>query len=120
MTLGADSMNIAMKKIDGVTLIELPGRSLDASNARDFKAAAAPLLQQSAKLVIDMGKLEFVDSTGLGALVACLRQAHGTNGDIKLCGLTKPVRALFELVRMHRVFEIFSTPEEAQKSYQAA
>ena len=117
MMLGADSMNIAMKKADGVVLIELPGRALDASNARDFKAATTALLKQGAKLVIDMGKLEFVDSTGLGALVFCLRQAHDAQGEIKLCQLTKPVRALFELVRMHRVFEIFNTAAEAEKSY---
>ncbi len=117
--LRADSIEIAIKKTGDVTLIELPGRALDASNARDFKAAVLPLLEPSAKLVIDMGKLEFVDSTGLGAMVACLRQVHGVQGEIKLCQLTKPVRALFELVRMHRVFEIFNTAEEAQQSYSA-
>ena len=112
-------MNIAVAKIDGVMLLELPGRALDASNAREFKSITTPLLGPGARLVIDMGKLEFVDSTGLGALVSCLRQAHSASGEIKLCGLTKPVRALFELVRMHRVFEIFNTPDEAKKSYTA-
>jgi anti-sigma B factor antagonist len=75
------------------------------------------LLEPGAKLVIDMSNLEFVDSTGLGTLVACLRHAHGVRSEIKLCQLSKPVRALFELVRMHRVFEIFNTSDEAKRSY---
>ena len=37
----------------------------------------------------------------------------GSRGDLKLCALTKPVRTVFELVRMHRLFEIFSTREDA-------
>jgi len=49
--------------------------------------------------------------------LACLRHAHEASSEIKLCQLTKPVRALFELVRMHRVFEIFNTPDEAERSY---
>jgi anti-sigma B factor antagonist len=110
-------MHIVVNKVDGVTIMELPGRALDASNSRDFKTATLNLLSPGARLVIDMGNVEFVDSTGLGSLVSCLRHAQGTEGEIKLCRLTKPVRALFELVRMHRVFEIFDSAEDAQKSY---
>ena len=52
-------------------------------------------------------------------LLSCLRQVHNTGGDLKLCGMNKAVRALFELVRMHRVFEIFASREEASRSYGA-
>lgn len=100
-----------------VVIAHVDARALDASNSGDFKSAISPLLTPKAKLVFDLGQLEFVDSTGLGALVSCLRKAHGSNGEIKLCALNKPVRALFELVRMHRVFEIFNNPAEAVSSY---
>jgi anti-sigma B factor antagonist len=112
-------MNIVVNKLEGVTLIELPGRALDAGSAPGFKTATLNLLEPGARIVIDMGHLDFVDSTALGALVSCLRQAHSTQGEIKLCRLTKPVRTLFELVRMHRVFEIFDTVDDARKSYAA-
>jgi anti-sigma B factor antagonist len=100
-----------------VVIAQVHARALDASNSRDFKSAMSPLLQPEAKLVFDLGELAFVDSTGLGALVSCLRHAHESKGEIKLCALNKPVRALFELVRMHRVFEIFNNPAEAVSSY---
>jgi anti-sigma B factor antagonist len=64
-----------------------------------------------------MAKVKFVDSSGLGALLSCLRQVNAEGGDLKICGLTKQVRVIFELVRMHRIFEMFNTREEAAKAY---
>ncbi len=100
-----------------VLVVTVPGRVIDAANAGDFKSAMNPLLEANRKLVVDLKHLDFVDSTGLGAIVSCLRKIHVVSGEIKLCGLTKPVRSLFELVRMHRVFEIFNDVDEAVKSY---
>lgn len=110
-------MTISTEQINGVMVAKVRGKALDASNARDFKSATTALLVPRVKLVLDLETIDFIDSTGLGALVSCLREAHGSEGEIKLCGLTKRVRALFELVRMHRVFEIFNNPLEAVNSY---
>lgn len=110
-------MNFLISEAEDVTTAVVPGRALDASNAKDFKEAASFLVKPEVKLVFDMGNLEFIDSTGLGVLVSCLRQARADKAEIKLCRLTQPVRALFELVRMHRVFEIFNSTEDAARSY---
>jgi anti-sigma B factor antagonist len=101
----------------GVMIVQFNGKALDAANSKEFKSAIESLLRPQAKLVFDLNKVEFMDSTGLGALVSCLRRAHIAEGEIKLCGITKPVRVLLELVRMHRVFEIFNNPDEAVSSY---
>jgi anti-sigma B factor antagonist len=100
-----------------VVVVTLPGDTLDASNTRIMKEELAAVLQPGSKLVFDLCQLRFVDSSGLGLLLSSLRQVHSSGGDLKLCGMNKPVRALFELVRMHRVFEIFATREEAEASY---
>jgi len=110
-------MTISTTELHGVKVAEVRGRAIDASNSRDFKSAISPLLSPKARLVFDLAQVDFVDSTGLGALISCLREAQSTQGEIKLCGLTKPVRALFELVRMHRVFKIFNSPDEAVHSF---
>jgi len=110
-------MQVLSSEKEGVVVGQVDAKALDASNARAFKDAIKPLLTQDAKLVIDMSKIEFIDSSGLGALVSCLRQAHTTGGEIKLYGLRKQARALFELVRMHRVFEVFNSSDEAITSY---
>ncbi|AXC10136.1 Anti-sigma B factor antagonist RsbV [Acidisarcina polymorpha] len=110
-------MNIDIENLDGIIIAHLRAEALDASNAKEFKTKAAALIIPGTTLIFNLGSLQFVDSSGLGALLSCLRQLNASGGALKLCGLVKPVRALFELVRMHRVFEIFNTQEEAIRSY---
>ena len=111
-------MEIAVDKMGDVAIAELPVEELDASNAGEFKRDIAPLLEAHTKLVIDLGRLRFVDSSGLGAFISCLRKLNAKGGDLKLCGMSKQVRAVFELVRMHRIFDIFGTREEAVRAFQ--
>lgn len=100
-----------------VTVVTVRVTKLDAANAKEFKTDFTPILEKYQKIVLNLGSLSFIDSSGLGALLSCLRQANSRQGDIKLCTLTKSVRILFELVRMHKVFEIFNTREDAVASF---
>jgi anti-sigma B factor antagonist len=102
-----------------VTVALVPMEELDAGNAAEFKSDVAPLLEATTKLVFDLSRLRFVDSSGLGALISCLRKLNAKGGDVKLCGVSKPVRAVFELVRMHRIFDICGTREEAVQMFQS-
>src|ERR1022692_5285601 len=112
-------MEIAVDTIDSVAVAAVPVDELDASNAGEFKRDIAPVLQANTKLVLDLSRLRFVDSSGLGAMLSCLRQLSAKNGDLKLCGMSKQVRAAFELVRMHRIFDIAGTKAEAVKAFQS-
>jgi len=102
---------------DDVLVLELGEAALDVKNAREFRDAACALMHNKAQVVFDMTGVRFVDSSGLGALISCLRHVRGNQGDMKLCSMSKPVRALFELTRMHRVFNIIETRDEAVHSF---
>ncbi|MEY4760559.1 MAG: hypothetical protein RLZZ200_415 [Pseudomonadota bacterium] len=93
--------------------ITIVSESLDSSNCRDFKQDIQPLLESAPVAILDMSQLKFVDSSGLGTLLSCLRTMNNKSGKLLLVGLAKPVRAVFELVRMHRIFSIHETREEA-------
>lgn len=110
-------MNLCIEKIGDVAVVVLPGETLDAGNSKEFKNDMGSLLDENKKLVIDMSQMRFVDSSGCGALLSCLRQLNADGGDLKLCSVSKPVRALFELIRMHRIFSIYNTREEALSSF---
>jgi anti-sigma B factor antagonist len=110
-------MDLAVEKMGDVTVVEVPVEELDASNTGELKHDIAPVLEANSKLVIDLSRLRFVDSSGLGALLSCLRQLTAKGGDLKLCGMQKQVRAVFELVRMHRIFDIYTTREEAVRAF---
>ena len=106
-------MEMVSDRMGDVIVVEMPVEELDASNAGEFKRDIAPLLEANTKLVFDLGRLRFMDSSGLGAFMSCHRKMKAKGGDLKLSGMSKQVRAIFEIVRMHRVFDIYSTKEEA-------
>jgi anti-sigma B factor antagonist len=113
-------MQLAIEKVGNVAVTAVPVEELDAGNAGEFKRDIAPLLDAHAAVVLDLSRLRFVDSSGLGAFISCLRKLNAKGGDLKLCGMSKQVRAVFELVRMHRVFDILSTKEDAVRAFERA
>jgi anti-sigma B factor antagonist len=110
-------MQTTSNQVGDITVVQVDKARIDASNSRDFKAKVVPLVEAHPKVVIDMSAVEFVDSTGLGALVSCLKAASASGGDLRLCNISKPVRILFELTRMHRVFNIHNTLDEAVAAF---
>ena len=110
-------MQIPFDKVGDVAVAAMPVEELDAGNAGEFKRDIAPLLEGNAKVVLDLSRLRFVDSSGLGAFISCLRKLNAGGGDLKLCGMSKQVRGVFELVRMHKVFDILGTKEDAVHAF---
>jgi anti-sigma B factor antagonist len=110
-------VQIAIDKSSGVTFVALLTESLDASNTGEFKKAVMPAVEPNARVVLDLAAVQFIDSSGLGAILALLRQLTQVTGDLKVCSVTKPVRTLFELVRMHKMLDIFASRDEAAQSY---
>jgi anti-sigma B factor antagonist len=108
---------ITEEAIGDVSVIELQAGTLDANNANDFKSAISPILKEKTKVVLDLNKVDFLDSSGCGSILSCLRQLNSAGGDLKICETRKPVLTLFELIRLHRIIEIFNTREEAVKSF---
>jgi len=110
-------MKLETVDINGVTIVVVPVERLDASNSKEFKKLMEPLIEKNSKIAVDLTAVRFMDSSGLGALLSCLRAVANQKGDLKLFGMKVTVRALFELVRMHRIFEIVSTQEAAVEAF---
>ncbi len=105
---------------DGITIITTDER-LDAVVAPQLKDAVNKLAERSeTKLVIDLEKTRFIDSSGCGALVASLRALIKSNGDMKIANPSPQAKTLFQLTRLHRVFEIFDDLEGAVESFTAS
>lgn len=110
-------MEFSVETTGKTTVVAVLANKLDAGIAKEFKTGITPLLETHNQIVLDLGSITFIDSSGLGAILSCLRLVTGRQGELKLCNLSKSARILFELVRMHKVFEIFNTREEAVASY---
>jgi anti-sigma B factor antagonist len=97
----------------GVTVLTPSVRRLDASVAPAFKQqAVAAVGSGSAGLVVDLSTVEFMDSSGLGAMVSILK-ALGARGSMAVCNAGPAVAALFKLTRMDKVFAIAGSRAEA-------
>ena len=101
-----------------IVKIEVQEERMDAHNSGDLKEQMLQLFDEGkCNLIIDLTTVRFVDSSGLGALVSGFKNASARDGNLKLCCLQPQVRSMFELTRLHRVFEIFTSVEEAMESF---
>lgn len=102
--------------------------ALEATNADDFRAAVDAAIGEAGSgrktppntvpnVVLDMRPVEFVDSTGLSALVALAHAIHHRGGELRLAGLQRRVWTVFEVTRLYRAFEIHDTVDEAVRSF---
>lgn len=103
---------------DGVTVVGLavPGE-LTAAEAPEFHVAAAEALADVAHAILDLGHVGFVDSSGLSALVSLSRAMALRGGELRLARPGRDVVAVLELTRLHRLFEIYDSVEEAVASF---
>lgn len=106
-------MQFDYEEIDGIWMVATPKMDLDASNVEDFKKAAAPLVQGRSRVVMDLSGIGFMDSAGLGAILSIFKKVRGDGGQFRVFGLSNEVKALFELVRMQRLFEVYPDRESA-------
>ncbi len=113
------SLNARQEKMGDVLIVSPALEKLDMSTAGEFKKLMAPVMEENKRVVLDMEAITFVDSSGLGAILSCLRELSSAGGDLKLCHVQKRVRIMFELVRMHRILAIWNTPEEAVEAFDA-
>jgi anti-anti-sigma regulatory factor len=74
------------------------------------------LVAPARQLVIDLSGVRSLDSAGIGVLAGLARRAAAEGGDVKLCGLSRQLAAIAELVRLDRAFEIFATREAAAEA----
>lgn len=109
-------MQMQYEKIGEVMVVRLLDRRVDASVAADFKERMAGLINEGNTLVVlDMEQVDFIDSSGLGAIVSSLKLI-GRKGDLVISGLNRTVLSMFKLTRMDRVFRIFQDKDEAVRS----
>ncbi len=108
------SLEVQTRQADnGVTVVAPTGR-LDVAGAPTLKDAISEALKTGQpRVVIDMEGVSFVDSTGLGSVIAALKQIRSSQGDLRLAAPNQQFRVVLELTTLDRVFPYYSTVEEA-------
>ncbi len=106
-------MQMEDRQVGTVLVVKPVEQALDAYAATGFRERMAALIQSgSRQIVLDMGAVQFLDSTGLGAIVSSLKRLEG-EGVMVICNAGEMVMDVFRLTRMDRVFPIVRTLDEA-------
>ena len=102
---------------NGVDVIDVSGQ-LDAFTTPDVKAEFKKLTDSRRfKLAVNLAKVDYVNSTAIGAIVAVAQQVRKRSGDLKLFGMKDDIRKVFDLVGASKILEIFKSEQEALKSF---
>jgi anti-anti-sigma factor len=100
---------------DGKTVIVLtPTGRLDITTAWQFRLKLQECISKvTPHVVVNLGQVNFIDSSGLTSLVAGMRDADKVKGSFRICNVHPEAKLVFEVTMMDSVFEIFDTEEEA-------
>lgn len=112
-------MECTLQKENNVLIITPEVDSLDSNDSPEFKEKVIHLINDNSsnQVIFDLHQVHFIDSSGLGTFLSVLRTLHSHGGDLKLARMNKPIRTMFELISMHKIFEIFNSTEEAVRSF---
>jgi len=106
-------MQLHYEKIGDVLVVKPLEKRMEASVALDFKEKIAGFINDGNDfIVLDLSAVDFIDSSGLGAIVSILKML-GRRGDLVISGVRQTVMSMFKLTRMDRVFRMFPDRVEA-------
>jgi anti-sigma B factor antagonist len=111
-------LTINERNAGNVTVLDLSGRITIGEGSVQLREAVRRLLEQGNKnLLIDLGGVDYVDSSGIGELVSCYTTTKNQGGHLKLLNLTKKIKDLLSITKLLTVFEVYDDEAEALKSF---
>jgi anti-sigma B factor antagonist len=126
----AMALEINQKELRGIIILEPVGRLVLGQESMDFRAKVKEVLDKSdwikerwgwnTRIVLDLGNLSFIDSAGLGALVAARTTAVSRGAGIKLANLTKKLKDQLNITKLVTVFDTYDSVEAAVAAFPPA
>lgn len=111
-------MKLTSREENGVVILEPKGKIMGGPDATILHDQLHDLIdQQKKRVVIDLSKVEWMNSTGLGILISGLTTLRNNGGELKLARVTDKIESLLTITKLITVFESFDDVEEAVKSF---
>jgi anti-sigma B factor antagonist len=114
------ALQIVEKESSGVTILALSGRITLGEESNQLRSHIKEMLAGGAKrLVLDLGDISYIDSAGLGTLVAGFTSSQSQGAVMKLANLTKRFREQLNITKLVTVFDVYDSVDAAVKSFAA-
>jgi anti-sigma B factor antagonist len=112
------SLEISHREREGIALLDLKGRITIGDEASAFRAAVEKIaVQPDPRLLLNMLEVDYVDSTGLGAMVMCSMRLKNANGVAKLVNVNRRNIELIVMTKIDSIFEVFDDETDAINSF---
>ena len=112
------ALAIASREVDGVTVLDLSGRITLGEGSVQLRDAIRDLIGKGERrILLDLGEVNYIDSSGLGEMVSAYTTAKNQGASVKLLKLTKKVHDLLQLTKLYTVFDIYDDEASAIASY---
>ena len=114
-------LKLTKRTVDGILVVECSGRIVFGEESSLLRDEIRNAIQQNTKrIVLNLGDVNYIDSGGLGTLVALHTTAHNAGASIKLANLTKRVGDLLQVTKLLTVFEVYNSEQEALDAFRKA
>jgi anti-sigma B factor antagonist len=110
-------LSLDTREVGRVTIVRCNGRIVAGSASESLLAHVAWLLHTRSSIVLNLGQVGFIDSSGLGAMVRVLASTRQARGDLKLCDVPEQVRKVLEMTRLTTVFDAHESEEKAVAAF---
>jgi anti-sigma B factor antagonist len=101
------SMKVSTRQVDGITVLDLSGRITLGEGSVQLRDAVRDLLAKGQKkILLNLGEVNYIDSSGIGELVSAFTTVKNQGGDLKLLNLTKKVHDLLQITKLYTVFDV--------------
>jgi anti-sigma B factor antagonist len=113
-------LKLATKTKDGILVVDCSGRIVFGEETSLMRETVKKAVSENNRIVLNLGEISYIDSGGLGTLVALRTTAQNSGGTIKLTNLTKRVGDLLQVTKLLTVFEVYNSEAEAIDSFRKA
>jgi anti-sigma B factor antagonist len=111
-------VNVALREIDGIEILDLRGALTAGAECRELSEAVNKLVSEGkSNLVLNLKQVDFLDSCGLGMLVVCLAAIQHQGGVLKLANVAEQHMDLLVLTKLTAVIELFDNERDAVNSF---
>ncbi len=112
------SMKISNRQVDGVSIVDCSGRITLGEGSVTLRDTVRELLSKGRKkILLNLGEVNYIDSSGIGELVSAFTTVRNQGGDLKLLNLTKKVHDLLQITKLYTVFDVKDDEAAAVKSF---
>jgi anti-sigma B factor antagonist len=110
-------LSLDTRKVGHVTIVRCNGRIVAGSESESLRAHVTWLLRDRRAIVLHLGEIEFIDSSGLGTIVRTLTSTRQARGELKLCNVPEHVRKVLELSHLTKLFDTHDSEEMAVAAF---